>query len=105
MTTDPSTLLAGIPQDPSVILEHIRDGAESEITHPDDECGVKAGGFCTPHGALAAVAAVEAVLNLIGPPADLPDEFPDTPLIAVIRCDEIRDAITAALTREEAGDG
>ncbi len=61
-----------MPDDLTVILDHIRNDAESEITHPDDECGIKVGGFCVPHGTLRAVAALEAVLKL----ADRYDTIP-----------------------------
>jgi hypothetical protein len=92
--------------DLTAILEHIRDGAESEITHPDDECGVQAGGFCTPHGALVLVAAVERL-------SELADRWDVTAgrlgthhsrHRAFKMCaDEVREAITTALTGEEAG--
>lgn len=49
--------------DPAAILPGIREGAESEITHPDDECGIEAGGSCTPHAALLLAAAVGAALK------------------------------------------
>jgi len=87
--------------DVTAILEHIRDGAESEITHPDDECGIEAGGFCVPHAALLLVAAVEGVLEL----AELPEQRHydldgnwEGPVQIVIPADMIRGTIRAALT-------
>ncbi len=42
------------PDDPAATLADLKDAAESEIVHPDDECGIEAGGSCTAHGALEA---------------------------------------------------
>jgi hypothetical protein len=115
--TDPAAILArwreaekaAMDHDgPTVVLEHIRDGAEAEIVHPDDECGISAGGFCTPHAALRLVAAVETTLahHAEAVIEDMPDPFrycktcsghPAWP------CPEVRD-ITAALAGKEAGD-
>ena len=86
-------------QDPAVILEHIRDGAEAAIAHPDDECGIDAGGFCTPHGALCAVAALDAVLKLTRDSAGN-----DKHRERVLTVGQVREAITRALTGKEAGD-
>ena len=97
----PSAALAGISQDPAVIVEHIRDAAESEITHPDDECSVEAGGL-HPHGALAAVAALEAVLALADdwdvPGEYLNDDMSDPNAPARECAADLRAVITSALT-------
>jgi hypothetical protein len=47
------------------------------------------------------LAAVDAVLEITKPPAES-DECPKHPLIRVIRCDEIRNAIARAMTGEVA---
>ena len=101
-----ASTLAG--QDPAVILEYIREGAESEITHPDDECGVKAGGSCTAHGALLTVAALEAVLKLAGDSTVMTHGHApgrQGPIAWTLDPADVREAITTALTGKEAGDG
>jgi hypothetical protein len=129
--TDPAAILArwreaekaAMDHDgPTVVLEHIRDGAEAEIVHPDDECGISAGGFCTPHAALRLVAALEAVLKLaddwsakateIGAQIELEDCEGATAGFKMIghmnhrdHAAKIRGAITAALAGKEACDG
>jgi hypothetical protein len=97
-----------VPDDPLPSLARIRETAEAEIVHPDDECGPEVGGYCTPHAALVLAGALEAVLKL-----HQPDDrgagacckgcathvtFTRWPCLTV-------QAITAKLTGKEAGDG
>jgi hypothetical protein len=97
-----------MPDDLTAILDHVRDGAESEIVHPDDECGIRLGGFCVPHAAVRLLAAVEAALK-VHQPVDRGTgaqckgcathvTFTQWP------CPTVR-AITAALTEGEDGNG
>ncbi len=58
MVNDPddraASTLAGIRERYAKALIAAYLAAESEIVHPDDECGIEAGGSCTAHGALEA---------------------------------------------------